>query len=105
MVTFILDHQNDKDVHDIKESFYALDRQKTGRLKIELAYTLLLGLGYINFTRKDEFNEFTLEEAAKRIESIESESRNEADFDSGIRLDTLLTVIATVRAVVERNQN
>ena len=103
MVKFVLDHNNhnDEDIYDIKESFHALDRQKTGRLEINLAYTLLLGLGYItDYTRKDEFTPATLEEAAKRIQRIESEKINDTHLNFGIELETLLTVIATVRAVV-----
>ena len=99
MVTLTLDDRSDTDRYDIKQSFEALDRQKTGRLEIELAYLLLLGLGYItDYTKKDEFNPTTLEEAAKRIESVNIESQYGMNFISGIKLETLLVVVATVRA-------
>ena len=103
MVTLTLDNHSDADRYNIKESFEALDRQKTGRLEIELAYTLLLGLGYItDYKKKDELTPATLEEAAKRIESAERENNCNAaiDLSSGITLETLLTVVATVRALL-----
>ena len=97
MVTFTLDNRNEKEIYDVKESFHALDTQKTGSLKFELAYTLLLGLGYItDHRKKHEFSLATLEEAAKRIQSVENDNTNGADLNSGIKLDTLLTIIATV---------
>lgn len=106
MVTLTLDDRSDTDIYDIKQSFEALDRQKTGRLKIELAYLLLLGLGYItDYTKKDEFNPTTLEEAAKRIESVEIESQYGVNFISGIKLETLLVVIATHPALSQRNRS
>jgi hypothetical protein len=102
MVTLTLDNHSDADRYNIKESFEALDRQKTGRLEIDLAYTLLLGLGYItDYKKKDEFTPAALEEAAELIESAESEnnSNGAVDLSSGITLETLLTVVATVRAL------
>ena len=102
MVTLRLDDHTDTDRYDIKESFEALDVQKTGRLDFELAYSLLLGLGYItDYKKKDEFNHKTLEEAARRIESVQNENYNSLDFRSGIKLETLLTIVDTVRTFLD----
>ncbi len=98
MVTLKLDDRSDTDRYDIVESFESLDTQKTGRLEFELAYSLLLGLGYItDYKKKDEFDPTTLKQAARRIESVENENFNEIDFQAGIQLETLLTVVAKVR--------
>ncbi len=99
MVTLKLDDRRDADRYDIVESFEALDRQKTGRLEFEQAYSLLLGLGYItDYKKKDEFDPTALQAAARRIESVQNENYNDVDFQSGIKLETLLTVVDTVRA-------
>lgn len=98
MVTLRLDDETDVDQYDIKESFEALDTQKTGRLDFELAYSLLLGLGYMSdYKKKDDFNVSTLEQAAKRIENAQNE--NYDGVQSGIDLDTLLAVVDAVRAL------
>jgi len=99
MVTLTLDDNIDTDRFDIQESFEALDGEKTGRLGVELAYMLLLGLGYMSdYKKKDAFTPATLEETAKRIESSDNESYNDSGF--GIKLETLLTIADTVRAFV-----
>ena len=103
MVTLTLDDDIDADRFDIKESFEALDGQKTGRLGVDLAYTLLLGLGYMaDYKKKDDFTPATLKETAKRIEISENGSYNKDDFRCGIKLETLLTIVATVRAFINR---
>ena len=99
MVTLTLDDNIDIDRFDIQESFEALDGDKTGRIGVELAYTLLLGLGYMaDYKKKDAFTPATLKETAKRIESSDNESYNDSGF--GIKLKTLLTIVAMVRAFV-----
>mmetsp|Transcript_15538 Transcript_15538/g.33583 ORF Transcript_15538/g.33583 Transcript_15538/m.33583 type:complete len:158 (-) Transcript_15538:607-1080(-) len=104
MVTYTLNNDNDPDRYDIKESFEALDTLRTGRLGVDLAHTLLLGLGYMSdYKRKDEFTPTTLAEMARRIESEDTENRNSADFESGIRLETILTIVATHPALSQRN--
>lgn len=103
MVSFTLDEHSDTDSsrYDIEESFEALDIQKTGRLEVELAYSLLLGLGYLpDHTKKDIFNPRALEEAAKRIESVEN--KDGKALSSGITLETLLKVVDTVSAFLNR---
>lgn len=96
MVTLTLNDDGDTDIYQIKESFEALDIEKTGRLEIELAYLLLLGLGYItDYKKKDEFNPTILGEAAKRIESVETENYDGVDLNYGIKLETLLKIVAT----------
>ncbi len=97
MVTLRLDDEAERDQYDIQESFEALDTQKTGRLDFELAYTLLLGLGYMSdYKKKDDFNVTALEEAAKRIENVQNENYNGRQYRSGIDLETLLAVVDTV---------
>jgi hypothetical protein len=113
MVTLTLNNYFDRERHEIEESFEALDAEKTGRLGIEHAYSILLGLGYIaDYKKKDEFSPATLEEAAKEIERAESGDHDDSDWISGITLETLLKVVDTVRAmlgvpffVVDRNQS
>jgi len=96
MVTFKLEEHPDTHLYDIKESFEALDTQRTGRLDIELAYTILLGLGYISdYTKKDEFGVTALEEAAKQVDNF-SDNQDDVEMNSGIKLETLLTVVTTV---------
>lgn len=102
MVTLRLDDHTDIDRYDIKESFEALDTQKAGRLDFDLAYSLLLGLGYItDFKKKDEFDHTALEEAARKIQSFQNENYDDVDFRSGIQLETLLTVVDTVRSFAD----
>ena len=98
MVTLGLDDEADRNRYDIMESFEALDTQKTGCLDFDVAYTLLLGLGYMSdYKKKDDFGVTTLKEAAKRIESVQNENYDGAQYGSGIDLETLLAVVDTVR--------
>ena len=56
------------------------------------AYTLLLGLGYLDdYKRKDAFTCVELKESAKQIDDRDHE---------GLKLQTLLTIIATVRIAI-----
>ena len=98
-LTLVDDHVDKDSRYDIEESFEALDIQKTGRLDVELAYSILLGLGFIpDYKKKDEFNLTALEEAARQIESSENQNYNDANLSSGIKLETLLAVVDTVSA-------
>mmetsp|Transcript_4858 Transcript_4858/g.14057 ORF Transcript_4858/g.14057 Transcript_4858/m.14057 type:complete len:209 (+) Transcript_4858:244-870(+) len=105
MVKFALNDENDAQRHEIRESFEALDTKKTGRLGIDMAYTLLLGLGYsLDYKKQDEFTPSTLEALAKQIEQEDSENFDNADeLGSGIRLETVLTIVATHPALSKRN--
>jgi hypothetical protein len=107
MVTFSLDDSGndvDADRYDIEESFGALDLHKTGRLEFDLACTLLLGLGYLgNYKKKDDFTPGILKQLTKQIENDDllkdGSSSNNVDegIELGIKLETLLTIVATVR--------
>ena len=56
------------------------------------AYSLLLGLGYLDdYKRKDAFTCVELKESAKQIDDRDQE---------GLKLQTLLTIIATVRIAI-----
>ncbi|VEU33621.1 unnamed protein product [Pseudo-nitzschia multistriata] len=106
MVKFTINDDNDSNRHDIIESFEALDTSKTGRIGVDLAYTLLLGLGYMSdYKRKDDFTLTTLEKSARRIERADCEDYDEADFESGIKLETLLTIVATHPSLSEKNHS
>jgi len=101
MVTLSLDLVNDIDADrfDIEESFEALDVHKTGRLGFDRAYILLLGLGYLeNYKKNFSFSLGMLKEFAKKIESDLQDDRDDEWFELGIKLETLLKIIATVRA-------
>eukprot|EP00536_Pseudo-nitzschia_multiseries_P008400 jgi/Psemu1/66509/estExt_Genemark1.C_2130016 len=77
-------NENDAERYDIRQSFAALDTRKTGRLGIDLAYTLLLGLGYLSdYTKKDEFTVTTLEALARKIEQHEDAEHHDHGADSG----------------------
>jgi hypothetical protein len=109
MVTFSLDDSGndvDADRYNIEESFGALDVHKTGRLGFDLAYTLLLGLGYLgNYKKKNDFTPGILKQLTKKIEndvllkdgSSNSNNNNDEGVELGIKLETLLTIVATVR--------
>lgn len=98
MVTLRLDDEADRNRYDIIESFEALDTQKTGCLDFDVAYTLLLGLGYMpDYKKKDDFNVTALKKAAERIESVQNENYNGVQYGSGIGLETLLAIVDTVR--------
>lgn len=96
MVTLKLDEHSSRERNDVVEGFEALDVHKTGRLGVDLAYTLLLGLGYMNdYKKKKEFSPDILKEIAGRIESVENENLNPVDTDSGMKVETLLKIVAT----------
>ena len=110
MVTFSLDDSSGNDVdadrYDIEESFGALDVHKTGRLGFDLAYTLLLGLGYLgNYKKKNDFTPGILKQITKQIEKKDglsmdgrsNNNNNDEGIELGIKLETLLTIVATVR--------
>ena len=110
MVTFSLDDSSGNDVdadrYDIEESFGALDVHKTGRLGFDLAYTLLLGLGYLgNYRKKNDFTPGILNQLTKQIEKNDglsmdgrsNNNNNDEGIELGIKLETLLTIVATVR--------
>ena len=110
MVTFSLDDSSGNDVdadrYDIEESFGALDVHKTGRLGFDLAYTLLLGLGYLgNYKKKNDFTPGILKQLTKQIEENDglsmdgrsNNNNNDEGIELGIKLETLLTIVATVR--------
>lgn len=97
MVTLSLLDQLTKvdDRFDIEESFDALDVHHTGRLGFDRAYTLLLGLGYLDdYKRKDAFTCVELKESAKQIDDRDHE---------GLKLQTLQTIIATHPALSHKN--
>ena len=101
MVTLKLDEHSSRERNDVVEGFEALDVHKTGRLGVDLAYTLLLGLGYMNdYKKKKEFSPDILKEIAGRIESVENENLNPVDTDSGMKVETLLKIVATVSPLI-----
>lgn len=63
------------------------------------AYTLLLGLGYLeDYKNKDIFTPVKLKEFAKQIDyDLTDDSNHE-----GLKLQTLLTIVATVSIVLAR---
>jgi hypothetical protein len=89
------------DEYDIEESFDALDDDKLGRLSINQAYTLLLGLGYLkDYKQKDSFTPADLKEAALRVAAPQERSLSfNGDGTAGewLSLETLLKVVAKVR--------
>jgi len=108
MVTLSLDLVNDIDADrfDIEESFEALDVHKTGRLGFDRAYILLLGLGYLeNYKKNFSFSLGMLKEFAKKIESDLQDDRDDEWFELGIKLETLLKIIATHPALLQRNRS
>ena len=61
------------------------------------AYSLLLGLGYLDdYKRKDAFTCVELKESAKQIDDRDQE---------GLKLQTLLTIIATVRIDIVKRKH
>lgn len=83
------------DQYDIEESFEALDEDKLGRLSIDQAYTLLLGLGYLrDYKQKTLFTPSDLKDSVRRI------VRGRMDEDGTgqwVSLTSLLLVVEKVR--------
>ncbi|OEU06303.1 hypothetical protein FRACYDRAFT_255226 [Fragilariopsis cylindrus CCMP1102] len=118
MVTFSLDDSSGNDVdadrYDIEESFGALDVHKTGRLGFDLAYTLLLGLGYLgNYKKKNDFTPEILKQLMKQIEENDgllidgrsNNNNNDEGIELGIKLETLLTIVATHPALQKKSSD
>lgn len=82
------------DEYDIEESFAALDEDKLGRLSIDQAYTLLLGLGYLkDYKQKDCFTPADLKEAVRGAVWGDVEE----DFTAErVSLKTLLKIVEKV---------
>jgi len=107
MVTLSLDLVNDIDADrfDIEESFEALDVHKTGRLGFDRAYMLFLGLGYLeNYKKNSSFSLDMLKEFAKQIENDSQDDRDDEGFELGIKLETLLKIVATHPSILQRNR-
>lgn len=84
--------------YDIEESFKALDVHRTGRLTTSYAFMILLSLGYLKSHKtQDAFTPSMLEEIAEKNEK----ELQDGNDDDGIKLDTLLTIVATVRLCVK----
>jgi hypothetical protein len=86
------------DEYDIEESFEALDESKLGRLSIEQAYTLLLGLGYLKDYKHSAT--FTVTDLKDCIRGIVHGRMDEDETGEWVSLKALLLVVEKVRLAI-----
>jgi hypothetical protein len=83
------------DQYDIEESFEALDKDKFGRLSIDDAYILLLGLGYLkDYKQKDNFTPSDLKHSVRRVVQGQMD---EDGTGERVSLKSLMHVVEKVR--------
>jgi hypothetical protein len=111
MVTIALDEQDDNDLEwDFREAFDSMDEDKTRRLSIDQAYTVILGLGYLkDYRDKDLFTPEVLRVAVKAIRRQQQEpSEGGYSFDDGrewVTLDVLKQILASYSNVLHRDRS
>mmetsp|Transcript_20411 Transcript_20411/g.32848 ORF Transcript_20411/g.32848 Transcript_20411/m.32848 type:complete len:201 (-) Transcript_20411:346-948(-) len=114
MVTlqFNVDDDEEED-HDLLESFDALDEDKLGQITVEQAYTLLMGLGYLqDYKKKDRFTLETIKMTLRQIAAQEQVSGDQNDDDDsdeneggGVTLERLKMIVAMHPTVLQRNRS
>ncbi|KAG7368427.1 hypothetical protein IV203_031170 [Nitzschia inconspicua] len=110
MVTFSLEEVDDDDIEwDLQQSFDAMDDEKLGRLSIDAAYTLLLGLGYMrDYKLRDRF---TTEDMTFAVRALRREQKlkNGEPFakDDGdwVTMEILKQVIEMYSFVLQRDRS
>lgn len=108
MVTFTLEAVDDDDVEwDLQQSFEAMDDEKLGRLSIHAAYTLLLGLGYLNLRdRGCRFTEDDLRCATRALRRRGKVAREFANDDGEwVTMDILKEVLRMYDAALQRDRS
>ncbi|KAG7347767.1 hypothetical protein IV203_016472 [Nitzschia inconspicua] len=110
MVTFTLEEVDDDDIEwDLQQSFDAMDDEKLGRLSIDAAYTLLLGLGYMrDYKLRDRFTTEDMTFAVRalrreqKVKNGEPFSKDDGDW---VTMEILKQVIEMYSFVLQRDRS
>jgi hypothetical protein len=112
MVKYTFDLENDEEQQqwDLKQSFESVDDDKLGILSVDQAYTLVLGLGYLqDYKAQDRFTPQILRDAVKAIRRQEREERGiygvgDDPDDDGVTLEVLQKVLDVYSSVLHRDR-
>ncbi|KAL3927842.1 MAG: hypothetical protein SGARI_005212 [Bacillariaceae sp.] len=80
-LTFDVPLDDERQQWDLHQSFDAMDDAKLGRLSISQAYTLILGLGYLqDYKAQDRFTPQILKDAVQTIQQQEQEEQGTVQY-------------------------
>jgi hypothetical protein len=110
MVAITLDEQDDDDWEwDLQQAFDAMDDDKIRHLSIDQAYTVILGLGYLqDYRDKDRFTPEVFRVAVKCIRRQQQKSKGGSSVDDGnewVTLDMLKQIFALYSNVLQRDSS
>jgi hypothetical protein len=110
MVTFQLEVVDDAEVAwDLQQSFQAMDYAKVGRLDIDAAYTVLLGLGYLrDYQMQDRFTPAIMRSAVlalRRKQKLQKGNEFAPDDGDWVTLDMLKEIIEMYSFVLQRDRS